>query len=108
MDLTNEILKKLEIIETMLTMPFDRLVRMTFSLKEAADYLHLSKDGLYKLTSARKIPFYKPGGKIIVFYRDELDEWLRKKCVASKSEIDAEANKYVTLNPRKKSSFSTI
>jgi len=45
------------------------------TLVEAAQYLDIKKPMMYKLTSARKIPFYKLG-KRIFFYKMELDEWI--------------------------------
>lgn len=44
----------------------------------ARAYLGFSKDGLYKLTAARAIPFRKRrGGQGLLFHRDELDRWLQ-------------------------------
>jgi excisionase family DNA binding protein len=45
------------------------------SLTEAATYLRLPVNTLYKLTSKRIIPFYKPGKRIILD-QEELDKWL--------------------------------
>ena len=43
----------------------------------AREYLHFSRDQLYKLTAARAIPFRKRrGGQGLLFHRDELDRWL--------------------------------
>jgi excisionase family DNA binding protein len=43
----------------------------------AREYLRFSRDQLYKLTSARAIPFRKKrGGQGLLFHRDELDRWL--------------------------------
>lgn len=55
------------------------------TLEEAAKYTGFSCSTLYKLTSARKIPFYKPAGKVILFEKKELLEWIRS------SRIDADA-----------------
>jgi excisionase family DNA binding protein len=48
-----------------------------FSVAEAASYLKMPLHSLYKLTSKRLVPFYKPG-KRILFDASELDEWLSK------------------------------
>ena len=48
----------------------------TLTTKEAAQYLNLKTGYLYKLTSSKQIPFYKPGGKMNYFKRTELDQWL--------------------------------
>lgn len=46
------------------------------NLSEAAAYAGVSKSYLYKKTSARQIPFYRPASKLIFFKRTELDAWL--------------------------------
>ena len=55
-----------------------------FSLSEAAIYLGFSKSFLYKLTSEKKIPFYKPNGKLLFFSRSELNAWVFKNKSKSK------------------------
>ena len=43
----------------------------------AREYLHFSRDQLYKLTAARAIPFRKKrGGQGLLFHRGDLDRWL--------------------------------
>lgn len=42
---------------------------------EAAVYLGISLDYINRLCSQRRIPFYKPLGKVSFFKRAELDEW---------------------------------
>lgn len=46
-------------------------------LKEAAEYLRVSKSTLYKRTMRRSIPFYRFGGKIL-FKPDDLDEFIKR------------------------------
>jgi len=46
------------------------------SLKEASSYLDVSESLLYKLTSNRKIKFYKPNRGRIYFKRVDLDHWM--------------------------------
>lgn len=46
------------------------------NFKEAVEYSGFKKSTLYKLTSAGRIPHYKPTGKLIFFKRTELDEFL--------------------------------
>jgi len=46
-------------------------------VEAALEYLPFSRDQLYKLTSARAIPFRKKrDGQGLLFHRDELDRWL--------------------------------
>ena len=46
------------------------------NLNQAAQYLSISHSQLYKYTSQRKIPFHKPAGKYLYFFKHELDEWV--------------------------------
>jgi len=46
------------------------------SLKEATAYLDVSESLLYKLTSTRKIKFYKPNKGRVYFKRVDLDQWM--------------------------------
>lgn len=47
-----------------------------FSMNEASEYTGISKGHLYKLTMDKKISFSKPGGKLIFFTKDDLDDYL--------------------------------
>lgn len=64
------------------------------SLKEASEYLSLSKSYLYKLTSVGKLGFYKTGKKIY-FKREQLDEYLTRKYFKSRAEIKEMADDFV-------------
>lgn len=44
--------------------------------QETAVYIGVSLSQLYKMTSTRSIPHYKPRGKMCYFERKELDAWL--------------------------------
>ena len=46
------------------------------TLEEACDYTGISQSYMYKLTSAGKIPYSKPLGKLIYFERSKLNSWL--------------------------------
>ena len=48
------------------------------NLNQAAQYLSISHSQLYKYTSQRKIPFHKPAGKYLYFYKHELDGWIHQ------------------------------
>jgi excisionase family DNA binding protein len=61
---------------------------------EAALFTGISKSYLYKLTSAAKIPHYKPMGKLVYFSRAELQAWLLSNRVATTAEIDEKASLY--------------
>ncbi len=50
------------------------------TINEASEYLRLSKPTLYRLTSTKKIPFLKVGGKVL-FKLQELTDWLDSQSV---------------------------
>ncbi len=68
----SKILLLLEEIQSLLKEKESKLLNAT----EAAQYLSISNSHLYKLTSQRKIPFHKPSGKYLYFFKRELDEWI--------------------------------
>ena len=41
----------------------------------------LSKQHIYKLTYAHKIPYYKPNGKLMYFNRNEIEAWMQQNRV---------------------------
>lgn len=64
---TIELRDQLNRIETAILSQKDIL---TFD--EAVQFTGMSKSYMYKLTSAHKIPHYKPSGKMVYFNRGEL------------------------------------
>jgi excisionase family DNA binding protein len=73
------------------------LNKETLNLKEAARYLNMSCSHLYKLTSAKEIPHYKPRGKQVYFERRELDKWLLQNRQTTKAEMEQAAIDYVVV-----------
>ena len=65
--------------------------KTVLTLDEVAIYTGLSKLYLYKLTSRNDIPFYKPGGKKLVFKRSEIDLWLLRNRQSTNEELETEA-----------------
>ena len=43
---------------------------------QASQLLQLSISGLYRLVQLRKIPYHRPGGKRLLFFRNELLHWV--------------------------------
>ena len=60
------------------------------TLEEVAKYTNYSKSYIYKLTSRREIPCYKPKGKQLYFKRTEIDEWLLTNRKMTNKEIESE------------------
>ena len=65
------------------------------TLPEAAKFLDLSPSHLYKLTSERKIPHFKPNGKKIYFDEYELVQWLKRKPTRTLEETEEKAASYI-------------
>lgn len=61
---------------------------------EAVQFTGMSKSYMYKLTSAHKIPHYKPSGKMVYFNRCELQTWLLQNRVSTHDELESKAQAY--------------
>lgn len=80
------LLQKLEPVEGLLerlTMLEENIytTKNMFTFMEACAYLGVSESLLYKLTSTKEIPHYKPRGKMVYFDKAELDVWLKQNNV---------------------------
>lgn len=64
------------------------MIEEFLSLKEAAAFLKICKSTLYKKTSLREIPFLKPGGKLILFKKEDLEMYITSKRVEAKATIE--------------------
>lgn len=91
--MTTEELKKVADIVTAQTIFTTKDVLTT---EEAAAYMGMRKSYLYKLTMNKKIPHYKPVGKVCYFQRKELEEWLLSNRVATDEELSEKAQDYCT------------
>ena len=92
MENSNIILNKLTAIESLLEVTNQT---KPLTLVEAAKFLDLSRSHLYKLTSERKIPHFKPNGKKIYFDESELVQWLKRKPARIREETEEEAASYI-------------
>jgi len=54
--------------------------------EEAAVYIGISRDHLYKLMCARQVPHYKPRGKMTYFRKSELNDWMAQGKVMTEEE----------------------
>ena len=87
-----EIINKLTAIESLLEATHQVKPR---TLVEAAKFLDLSPSHLYKLTSERKIPHFKPNGKKIYFDESELVQWLKRNPARTQEETEEKATSYI-------------
>lgn len=61
---------------------------------------NISRSALYKMTSAREIPFYKRG-KFVYFDRAELQAWMKENRVTPANELQQDALTYCSRNKRR-------
>ena len=62
--------------------------------QETASYMGVSMSYLYKLTMLKKIPHYKPLGKMCYFNRNEVEQWLQSNRVSTDQELNNKALSY--------------
>lgn len=62
---------------------------LTFT--EACEFTGLSKSYMYRLTSTRQIPHFKPRAKLVYFERKELEDWLLQNRVTPIQESETKA-----------------
>lgn len=65
------------------------------TIEETSEFLGLSVSRLYKMTSNKEIPHYKPGGKKIYLNRKELEQWILNSRIASTNDLDEKLNRYL-------------
>lgn len=72
------------------------------NLTEAAQYLGMTKSGMYKFTHERRIPYHKLG-KRVFFYTKDIDEWLKEQSprIKSRQELEREAASYIMKSKRR-------
>jgi excisionase family DNA binding protein len=51
-------------------------VKTILNAEEASEFLGLKPSYIYKLTSEKKIKFFKPSGKLIYFKKEDLENFL--------------------------------
>ena len=66
------------------------------SSKEAAKYLDISLDQLYKLSTAGKLLTHSPTGGKIYFFVSDLEEWVRSGRRATVKDIIKHSIKSIT------------
>ena len=97
MNNSNTILNKLTAIESLLEATNQT---KPLTLVEAAKFLDLSPSHLYKLTSERKIPHFKPNGKKIYFDESELVQWLKRKPARTQEETEEKSASCIVSGKR--------
>jgi excisionase family DNA binding protein len=49
------------------------------NIGDVAEYLSVSKQCIYNLSSRGEIPYYKPNGKRLYFRKSEIDAWWSRR-----------------------------
>ena len=73
-----ELQKRMEAVEDILDN-----AKEVLTVEEASRFMDIARSSLYKMTSDRSIPFYRPNGKIIYFEKADILAWIRKNRVVA-------------------------
>jgi|SRR5210317_1809542 len=89
-ELQEIIRKELEVVKTSQTRLGEILLskKTVLNIRDLCDYTGYSRSYIYKLTSAGKIPYFRPSGKMVFFEREEIDSWL----LTNKQEVKEQDN----------------
>ena len=81
-----ELQKRMEAVEDILDN-----AKGVLTVEEASRFMDIARSSLYKMTSDRSIPFYRPNGKMIYFEKADILAWIRQNRVTpAKSSDDNE------------------
>ena len=73
-----ELQKRMEAVEDILDN-----AKEVLTVEEASRFMDIARSSLYKMTSDRSIPFYRPNGKIIYFEKSDILAWIRQNRVVA-------------------------
>ena len=68
-----ELQKRMEAVEDILDN-----AKEVLTVEEASRFMDIARSSLYKMTSDRSIPFYRPNGKMIYFEKADILAWIRQ------------------------------
>lgn len=69
--------------------------KSVLTLDEVALLTGLSTSYVYQLTHYKKIPYYKPNGRVLYFDRGEVEKWMKRNRQNSVEEAESAALTYV-------------
>ena len=73
-----ELQKRMEAVEDILDN-----AKEVLTVEEASRFMDIARSSLYKMTSDRSIPFYRPNGKMIYFEKADILAWIRQNRVTA-------------------------
>ncbi|MDR0185159.1 helix-turn-helix domain-containing protein [Prevotella brunnea] len=74
--------------------------KMYMNAREAANYLGIALSYLYKLTSKKEIPHYRPLGRHILFNVAEVNKWVSSRRIASNAEVREQAESNIAIGKK--------
>lgn len=77
--------------------------KKVFNVANLQMYTGWSLSKIYKLTSARSIPFSKPTNGSLFFEREKIEEWLLQNPSFTEDEIEGEVNAHLRKHHRNNS-----
>ena len=78
-----ELQKRMEAVEDILDN-----AKEVLTVEEASRFMDIARSSLYKMTSDRSIPFYRPNGKMIYFEKADILTWIRQNRVTATKKDD--------------------
>ena len=78
-----ELQKRIEAVEDILDN-----AKEVLTVEEASRFMDIARSSLYKMTSDRSIPFYRPNGKMIYFEKADILAWIRQNRVVATKKDD--------------------
>ena len=73
-----ELQKRMDAVEDILDN-----AKEVLTVEEASRFMDIARSSLYKMTSDRSIPFYRPNGKMIYFEKSDILAWIRQNRVVA-------------------------
>lgn len=73
-----ELQKRMEAVDDILDN-----AKEVLTVEEASRFMDIARSSLYKMTSDRSIPFYRPNGKMIYFEKSDILAWIRQNRVVA-------------------------
>ena len=73
------------------------LEKNVLGIDDVALLTGLSKSHIYKLTSKKQIPCYKPNDKLMYFDKREVEDWMRQNRIETTAEAEQRAMAYVVM-----------
>ena len=65
------------------------------TIEEASAFLGVSTSCIYKITSQKKVTYYKPSGKLIYFKRDDIEQFVLSNPIYSKDVMNEMSADYL-------------